>query len=158
LPLERFVTTRTGSIGSSVGPAVTMTRLPASAVDVDSASSIAALMASTDARRPWPTSPLASSPLSGSTMIAPRSRSVATFACVAGLAHMWVSIAGAMTSGACEARTVVPMRSSAKPLASRAIVCAVAGATTMTSACCPIATWPVARSSNVPNISTSTGR
>jgi len=71
---------------------------------------------------------------------------------------MCVSIAGAMTSGACDASTVVPMRSPAKPLASRAIVCAVAGAMTRTSACCPIATWPAARSSKVPNISTSTGR
>ena len=91
-------------------------------------------------------------------MVAPRARRASTFACVAGLDHMCVSMAGAMTSGACAASTVVPMRSSANPFASRASRWAVAGAITTTSACCPIATWPAARSSNVPNISTSTGR
>ena len=62
------------------------------------------------------------------------------FATVAGFSHISVCMAGAMTSGAEEARIVVPSRSSARPAASFAIVCAVAGATTITSAACPIAT------------------
>jgi len=52
LPLERLVTTRTGSIGSSVGPAVTITRLPASAVEVDNASWIASSINWSEASRP----------------------------------------------------------------------------------------------------------
>ena len=62
------------------------------------------------------------------------------FSCVAGFCHMCVSIAGAMTTGALVASTVVAMRSSAMPFARREMTCAVAGATTMTLASRPIAT------------------
>src|SRR5687768_3158598 len=88
----------------------------------------------------------------------PRDRSVCTLACVAGFCHMCVSIAGQTITGARAASTVVASRSSANPWASRATTCAVAGAMTMRSACCPIATCPAARSSSWPNISSSTGR
>ena len=45
----------------------------------------------------------------------PRASSVRTFACVAACAHISVCIAGATTTGAAEASTVVPSRSSARP-------------------------------------------
>ena len=48
-------------------------------------------------------------------------------ACVAAFCHISVCIAGATTSGAAVARTVVPSRSSARPAASFASVFAVAG-------------------------------
>ena len=58
----------------------------------------AARRARAGARRP--ASPLdASRPLPGSSTTAPRPRSVATFACVAGCSHMWLFIAGATSSG-----------------------------------------------------------
>ena len=61
------------------------------------------------------------------------------FAWVAGCRHISVCIAGAMTTGASLASTVLPSRSSARPVASFAIVFAVAGAITMRSAACPMA-------------------
>src|SRR5438093_83724 len=135
-----------------------MTRRPARAAEDESASTTAASVFSSDARRPGPTSPEASGPDSGSTTRTPRALSRAIFSCVAGFCHMCVSIAGAMTTGALVASTVVAMRSSAMPFARREMTCAVAGATTMTSASRPIATCPTARSSCIWNISTSTGR
>jgi hypothetical protein len=56
------------------------------------------------------------------------------FAWVAGCRHISVCIAGAMTTGASLASTVLPSRSSARPVASFAIVFAVAGAMTIRSA------------------------
>ena len=61
-------------------------------------------------------------------------------ATVAGFRHISVCIAGAITSGAVLASTVLPSRSSASPAASFAMVLAVAGAMTMRSADWPIAT------------------
>ena len=62
------------------------------------------------------------------------------FAWVAGCRHISVCMAGAMTSGASLASTVLPSRSSARPVASFAIEFAVAGAITMRSAAWPMAT------------------
>ena len=149
---------RTGSIASSVGPAVTTMKRPASPWDDPSASSIAASMRSSDASRPGPISPDASGPVSGSITRTPRARSAATFACVAAFCHICVSIAGATMTGAEVASTVVATRSSENPCARRASTWAVAGATTTTSAWRPMATWPAARSSCMENISISTGR
>ncbi len=70
----------------------------------------------------------------------PRSRRVRMFATVAGLRHISVCIAGAITRGAVLARIVLPSRSSAWPVAIFAMVFAVAGATTISSAAWPIAT------------------
>ena len=64
----------------------------------------------------------------------PRSRSVATFACTAGCAHIWLSIAGATSSGASVAIAVSVTKSSARPVARRESVAAVAGAISITSA------------------------
>lgn len=69
-------------------------------------------------------------------------------ATVAGCDHISVCIAGAMTRGARLASTVVPSRSSAMPAASLAIVLAVAGAMTMTSASWPRLTCRTAATSS----------
>ena len=97
-------------------------------------------MTSGSSMRPGPESAPVSWPLAGPMTVTPRLRSVAMFATVAAFRHISVCIAGAMTSGAVEARTVLPRRSSAMPAASFAIVFAVAGAITMRSADWPIAT------------------
>lgn len=62
-------------------------------------------------------------------------------ACVAGCRHISVCIAGAITTGATVASSVVPSRSLARPAVIDAIVFAVAGATITRSAACPRATW-----------------
>ncbi len=64
----------------------------------------------------------------------PRDLSVATLACVAGLAHMTRFMAGASAMGAEVARHKVVSRSSAWPVARRAMKSAVAGAMTTKSA------------------------
>ena len=78
---------------------------------------------------------------SGPMISKPRSRSVARLACVAGLRHISLCMAGARSTGASLASTVVPSKSSARPCASFAMVLAVAGAITMRSALWPSATW-----------------
>ena len=64
----------------------------------------------------------------------PRSESVRIFCWVAAFSSMAVFIAGAMSTGACVAITVVDSISSAIPQASFPIILAVAGAITNTSA------------------------
>ncbi len=87
------------------------------------------------ASRPTPSSPFeASRPVPGSTTIAPRARSVARFACVAGCSYMRLFIAGATTSGQSAASAQLVSRLSAIPAASFAIVFADAGAIRNTSA------------------------
>ena len=134
LPVERFPTKRTGSIGSHVGPAVTTMRLPARSPAEESTSSIACTMPSGSVMRPVPSSPAASEPWAGPTMRAPREESVFTLACVAACSHIPVCIAGARTSGQVASSNVDVSRSSAMPCASLAITFAVAGATTAMSA------------------------
>src|SRR5439155_1565147 len=80
---------RTGSIGSRVPPAVTSSLSPSSERGANgparSASSIAARISGGSARRPAPHSPReASAPVPGGRIVAPRARSVSTFARVAG--------------------------------------------------------------------------
>ena len=133
-PLERLVSTRTGSSGSSVRPAPTSTRVPARLARRTAACSTAAPISSTSASRPGPMSPEASSPLAGPTMTAPRRRSTRTFSCVAAWRHMPKSIDGATTRRARLASTMVVSASGASPCTSRAIKSAVAGASTITSA------------------------
>ena len=60
-------------------------------------------------------------------MVAPRRRSVSTFARVAGWSHMFVFMAGATTIGAVHASAALVSRLSACPAASLAIVLADAG-------------------------------
>ena len=60
--------------------------------------------------------------------IKPRERRVATFATVAGSNHMDGCIAGTTNFGTALAKTRLVRRSSARPIANRAIKSAVAGA------------------------------
>ena len=83
---------------------------------------------------PTPSQPHASSPVSGPITCAPRSRSSARFACVAGWLHMFTFIAGATSSGARVASSRVEARSSARPQAIFASRSALAGATSTSSA------------------------
>jgi len=100
----------------------------------------------------------------GPTIVAPRRRSVSTFSTVAGLAHMSASIAGPMTSGVAasplvgRANTVLVSRLSAIPWAILAMVLAVAGAMTSTSARAASEMWAMSVSRKSWNISTDTGR
>ena len=83
---------------------------------------------------PRPVSPQARCPAAGSTIWKPRSRRVCKFCWVTGLSYMPVFIAGATTTGALVASSVVVTMSSAMPCAALAITFAVAGAITNTSA------------------------
>ena len=86
----------------------------------------------------------------------PRSRSVETFACVAGCSHIWLSIAGATTIGAVVASAVSATMSLAPPWASRARQSAVAGAITSASQRRAISTC--ASASAAANMSVTTSR
>ena len=91
-------------------------------------------------------------------MVTPRARSVATFACVAALAHISRFIAGATAIGASVARHSVLSRSSAWPCARRARKSALAGAITMRSAQRASSMWPIAASAVASHRSERTGR
>ncbi len=91
--------------------------------------------------RPGPESVPVSWPTAGPTTVTPRDRSVVMLATVAGFCHISLCMAGAITTGALLASTVLPRRSSTRPVASFAIVFAVAGAMTIRSAAWPMATW-----------------
>ena len=121
---------RTGSIGSRVGPAVTMSRSPARSRTVTSARCSASTMSSISGKRPLPRRPDASAPVSGSSTVTPRPRRVATLAATAGCSHMPPSIAGTIRTGARAASSSVVRKSSAIPCAALARTFAVAGATT----------------------------
>ena len=83
---------------------------------------------------PRPLSPQARWPAAGSMIWKPRPRSVSRLLCVTGLSYMPVFMAGAITTGALVASSVVVTISSAMPCAALAITFAVAGAMTNTSA------------------------
>ena len=172
LPLERLVKYRTGSIGSRVGPAVTITRLPsntplrswisvfaprallAAPVEPMTASAI-----STGSNmRPMPDSPSARAPATGPSTRTPRATKVATLALVAGCCHMRQFIAGATASGASVARQSVDSRSDAWPAASRASASAVAGAISTNSAQRASSRWLIAISASRSQRSLRTGR
>ena len=96
---------RTGSIGSRVPPAVTITRrageVGGGAAAPERGWPVAAsTMAAGSARRPAPTSPPARRPTSGSTTCTPRARSTRRLSCTAGCSHISVCIAGHTSTGA----------------------------------------------------------
>ena len=132
-PVEWLVTNRTGSIASRVGPAVTSRRTPSRSRSV-SAARTASKSTAGSGSRPRPVSPQASRPLSGSSTVKPKPRSVSRLRWVTGLSYMPVFIAGATILGQRAASTVVVSMSSATPAANLAITLAVAGAISMTSA------------------------
>jgi hypothetical protein len=143
LPDERLPMKRTGSIGSRVPPAVTTTRRPDRSSGLParrSRPSAAAKISGGSGSRPLPVSLPVSRPTAGSSTIAPRDRSVATFARVAGCSHISVCIAGAYRVGQRAVSSVFVRRSSARPFAARASRSAVAGATTTREAARPIRT------------------
>ena len=125
---------RTGSMYSRVPPAETTSTRPFNGPLRPSAARMASSNTAVSGNRPLPSAPDAIRPLSGSITRTPRRRSVARLSCVAGLAYMAGSMAGATTMGAWVDSAVAEPRSSACPCASRAIALAVAGATTRTSA------------------------
>ena len=128
---------------SWVPPALISTRLPARVganVLVRSTVRASSAITSGSSKRPGPVSLPVRRPCAGSSTVIPRSRSVATFACVAGLSHISVCMAGASTTGHVATRMVEVSRSSARPAAARAMKSAVAGATTIRSASCPTRT------------------
>ena len=108
--------------------------------------------------RPEPVMPEARRPTAGPATVMPRDLSVATLCCVAGLSYMWPSMAGQTTTGARVASTVVVRASSASPWAMRAMVLAVAGATTTRSARSAMATWSIRSSVLGSNMSVTIGR
>ena len=75
-------------------------------------------------------------------------------ATVAGCCHISVCMAGAISTGALVASSVVPSRSEASPAAMDAIVLAVAGATTTRSARWPSATWRTSGTSSCTEVVT----
>ena len=105
----------------------------------------------------------------GGTIVAPRRRSVSTLPRVAGCSHMWLFIAGAITSGAVQASAALVSRLSAWPPASLAIVLADAGAITKASQRATSSRWEIGswsgagspgkapRAGSGSNSSTSTG-
>ena len=175
LPEERLAMTRTGSIGSWVGPAVTRMCLPFSATKsvrpepVEGPSCFAPAgdkgSPSTSSGRtergapicfnistgsgslPGPYSPHAIGPSSGSSTITPRARRVATLAWVASWSHMRTFIAGTATTGLSVASSKVVARSSAIPAAILASRSAVAGQTSTRSAARLNWMWPISASS-----------
>ncbi len=119
LPEERLPMKRTGSMGSRVPPAVTTTRRSSRSWRESSArrASTTATMEAGSARRPAPTSPPASRPLSGSTTCTPRDLSRRRFSCTAGCSHISVCMAGQTTTGARVANSTLVSRSSLMPAA-----------------------------------------
>ena len=144
---------RTGSMRSTVGPAVTSTVRPerSERFGASSASRAATICSGSD-MRPTSASPQARKPVSGPTKCAPRPRRVSRFACVAGFRHMAAFIAGANSTGAALATSVVDSRSSAMPQAVLARMLAVAGATTIASAHLASATWPISYLRSCPSV------
>ena len=145
---------RTGSIGSCVGPLVTMARRPASAPLADNSASMAARISIGSAMRPMPNSLQAIGPSPGPTCFTPRSFRFARLSCVAPWCHMRTFIAGAISTGLSVASSAVVARSSAKPPAILAMMSALAGATTSRSAArlnwiCPISLSSVSEKRSV---------
>ena len=115
-PLAGLPMKRTGSMYSRVPPADTTNTRPLSGPFRPSVSRMTSSSTGVSGRRPLPCAPDASRPLSGSIRPTPRRRSVARLSCVAGLAYMPGSIAGATTMGAWVASAMAEPRSSAWPV------------------------------------------
>ena len=86
------------------------------------------MIAAVSGNLPGPTSLPVSLPTSGSITMKPRCLSVFTFATVAGSSHIEGCIAGTIIFGTSDAKTKLVSKSSALPIAKRAIKSAVAGA------------------------------
>ena len=134
LPLDLFVKYLTGSILSIVGPAVIIIFLPTKSFSYCSKLTTLSTITSGDASFPLPVSPHASLPLSGSTKLYPYSFNVDIFLCIIGFSYMFVFIAGAISTLAFVAATVVVSISSQIPFAIFPITFAVDGATKNKSA------------------------
>ena len=125
---------RTGSMASSVPPAVTSTFLPESVLPRAPASSSSRTMSCGSGRRPTPEAPQAKYPAAGSILCQPRAWSFAIFSCVTGFSYIALFIAGAKKIGDVTASSVVVSMSSAMPAAALAMMFAVAGAMSTRSA------------------------
>ena len=125
--------TRTGSIGSAVGPAVINTRLPSKVLGWKNAIS-SATSCRGSSMRPSPVSPQAWDPDPGPRIITPSSISCSTLRCVGGADHISRFMAGATSRGQLRARHSVDSRSLAWPWTSLAMKSAEAGATSTASA------------------------
>ena len=141
LPLEWFEMKRTGSRGSRVGPLVTNIFFPRNGPFCAKRATMAETICSGSAIRPFPSSPLAKKPLSGSIICTPCIRSLCKFSCVVGCANISRSMVGATHTGARIDRYVVTRRLSAIPCDIFASVLAVAGAITIRSAHSPNDMW-----------------
>lgn len=106
---------RTGSIGSWVGPAVTMTFLPLRGRVLDKAGLSCCIMCSGSSMRPFPVSPQASSPLSGPRILMLSSFSLAMLRWVEAWCHIFTFMAGAIYTGLFVAKSMLVSRSSAIP-------------------------------------------
>ncbi len=133
LPELRLVMARTGSIASSVGPAVMRTRFFWSNLGCWLAHSMS-INASGSDMRPSPVSPHACSPVSGPRIAIPSCCNCRILRCVEGFSHICLFMAGATNNGQSLARQSVESRSSALPWTSFAIKSALAGAIIIASA------------------------
>ena len=129
-----FVSIRTGSSISTVGPAVITQRGDFSVRRGARASSMSPRSSLGSSIRPSPEVPQARSPEAGPQTFIPRLRITPMFSCVAGFRYIAEFIAGATASFCQPARTVVERRSSAIPARTFARKFPVAGAMTMMSA------------------------
>jgi hypothetical protein len=150
-PEDRLEMNRTGSMASCVGPAEMSRRRPDQSRRGWSVAWSTERIRASSASRPCPERPEASGPSSGSTMTAPRVRSVATCSTTVGCCHISPSMAGAKITGHCVVRSMVERRSSASPSAALARQLAVAGAIRIACACsgrerCSISWWASKRS------------
>ena len=134
LPDERFPIYLTGSIGSSVPPAVTIIFFPLKIVFPTKNFSISAKISIGSGKRPFPIVPQAKFPDAGSKISTPRAFNIAKFACVAGFSYIFVFIDGQSKIFLSKAKIVVVSKSSAIPCAIFAKKLAVAGAITIKSA------------------------
>ena len=134
-------------MASKVGPLVTSARRPDSRKPARKWAVTALTMSNGSAMRPSPYSPHAMSPSSGPISTTPRAASVVMLSRVAACCHMRTFIDGATRTGLSVASNAVVARSSAMPCAMRAMMLAVAGATSTTSASRESWIWPISCSS-----------
>ena len=123
----------------------------------ESKSIAACAMTCTSSSLPAPLSPQARWPVAGATMRTPREASTERLCCVAGFSHMPVFMAGATSTGARVASTVVESMSSAIPQAILARMFAVAGAMRNKSARLASATCSTSHVAGRSNVSHATG-
>ena len=127
MPEERLPIYLTGSIASRVPPAVTKTRFPSKSCSSEITDARKLRISEVSGNRPTPLSVPVRRPVAGRITWKPRSCKSAMLATVAALFHIFGCIAGIKTLIALLARTRLVSRSSARPIAIRAIKSAVAG-------------------------------